>query len=151
MNIVDFSYRLKNVLWSDETLALIPDFGWNDGGCRSLMRAFIIWFDSEELRTYQIVTSPDHYHSEHAFVRIGDWFLDGDGVSGFDEMEHRWLFEEGFPSVIIREFDPDTEPVHVNGDEPSYIAEERIGELVRLLNAHFHRDEILELLLKSVK
>lgn len=146
MTLVDFSYRLKKRLWSDEVLALIPHFGWNDGGCRSLMKAFVLWFDSEELRTYQIVKSPDHYHSEHAFVRIGDWFLDGDGVSGFNQMEHRWLYEEGLARVIIREFDPDTEPVHTNGEVPLYIADDLIEKLVRFLDEHFDKNEVLHLL-----
>ena len=38
MNIVDLSYQLKKTLWTDEALSLLPDCGWNDGGCRSLMR-----------------------------------------------------------------------------------------------------------------
>lgn len=146
MNINDFSYKLKNALWSDAALALIPDFGWNDGGCRSLMKAFILWFGAEYVRTYQIVKTSEQFHSEHVFVRVGDWFLDGDGVSGFNEIKNRWLFEEGLPSVIIREFEPETEPVHINGDVPLYISEDRIEALVRLLDERFDKQEVLQLL-----
>lgn len=146
MNITDLNYRLKQVLWSDEALALIPDFGWNDGGCRSLMKAFILWLGRDELRTYQIVKKPEQHHSEHAFVQVGRWFLDGDGVSGFAQMEHRWRFEERLSGVIIREFDPDTEPDHVNGDQPFYIEDDRIEILVQLLDQHFDKSELIELL-----
>ncbi|MCA1012805.1 hypothetical protein [Halobacillus halophilus] len=146
MDIADFSYQLKNVLWSEEALSLIPDFGWNDGGCRSLMKAFMIWFGSDSLRTYQIVKEPDQFHSEHAFVRLGDWFLDGDGVSGLLEMKHRWLYEEGFSAVIIREFDPETEPNHSNGEEPHYIHPALIRKLVQILDKHFHHQEVYALL-----
>lgn len=146
MNITDLNYRLKRVLWSDEALALLPECGWNDGGCRSLMKAFSLWFGRDELRTYQIVKIEEQKHSEHAFVQVGNWFLDGDGVSGLYKMEHRWLFEERLPGVIIREFDPDTEPDHVNGDQPFYIEDDRIHALVQLLDRHFDKNEVLETL-----
>lgn len=148
MNITDLSYRLKQVLWSDEALALIPDFGWNDGGCRSLMKAFLLWLGRDELRTYQIVIKPEQHHSEHTFVQVGRWFLDGDGVSGFAQMQHRWLFEERLPGVIIRQFDPDAEPDHVNGDQPFYIKDDRIQTLVQLLDQQFDKDDLLALLKK---
>jgi hypothetical protein len=140
------NYQLKQVLWSDEALALIPDFGWNDGGCRSLMKAFLLWLGRDELRTYQIVKTPEQHHSEHAFVQVGPWFLDGDGVSGFAQMKYRWQFEERLPDVVIREFNPETEPDHVNGDQPFYIEDDRIHALVRLLDQHVDKDELLEVL-----
>lgn len=148
MNITDLNYRLKRVLWSDEALALLRECGWNDGGCRSLMKAFSLWFGRDELRTYQIVKTEEQKHSEHAFVQVGNWFLDGDGVSGFYAMEHRWLFEERLSGVMIREFDPDTEPDNVNGDQPFYIEDDRIHALVQLLDRHFDKDELLGLLKK---
>lgn len=146
MNITDVSYRLKHVLWSDEALALIPDFGWTDGGCRSLMKAFLLWLGPNELRPYQIVKTHEQHHSEHAFVQVGRWFLDGDGVSGFYEMQYRWRFEEGFSDVIIRPFNPEDEPDHVNGDQPFYIEDDRIHALVRLLDRHFDKSEVLGIL-----
>lgn len=147
MNVVDLSYKLKRVLWSNDALSLLPGCGWNDGGCRSLMRAFRIWLGPDNVRTYQIVKKPEQLHSEHVFIRIGDRFLDGDGVSGSYQMEYRWRFEERLPVVIIREFDPETEPDHVNGEKPFYIGDSHINQLVKLLDHHFNKEEILECLL----
>lgn len=147
MNLNSFHYLLKKFLWSNEVLELIPDFGWNDGGCRSLMKAFQLWFDSDEVKTYQLVKKEDRFHSEHAFIKIGNFYLDGNGVSSHDQMEYTWLIEEGFPNVFIRQFDPENEPDNVNGDKPFYIDEERINKLVSLLDVNFNKEEVFNLLI----
>nr|WP_040109381.1 hypothetical protein [Jeotgalibacillus malaysiensis] len=146
MNVTDLRYQLKKLLWSDELLLILEDVGWNDGGCRSLMKAFQIWFDSEDVKTYQIVKDSSQWHSEHAFIKIGDWFVDGDGVSSYAQMEYRWLYEEHLPTVIIRDFDPNTEP-DLNGEKPYYVSDEKIHQIVRHLDATFHKENILNLLL----
>lgn len=146
MNINEFSNQLNKMLWSDEALALIPDFGWNDGGCRSLMKAMTIWLGAENARPHQLVKSNHQFHSEHAFVQVGPWFLDADGVSSWLEMEHRWLYDERLPLVIIRPFDPETEPDHTNGDSPHYIEDETIEKLARMLDERFDKNEVLSLL-----
>lgn len=146
MTIHDFSRQLKEFLWSSEALALIPDFGWNDGGCRSLMKAFQIWLGGANTIPHQLVKRPNQYHAEHAFVQVGRWFLDGDGVSSTEEMEIRWFIEEGFPEVFIRPFDPSSEPDHTNGDKPHYIEDEKIETLARMLAERFDKEAVLQLL-----
>ncbi|MCR6108650.1 hypothetical protein HXA32_20475 [Salipaludibacillus agaradhaerens] len=140
------SYKLKRVLWSEEALSLLPGCGWNDGGCRSLMKAFIIWLGPDHARSYQIVKDSEQGCSEHAFIRIGLWFLDGDGVSGLDQMFYRWRFEEGLSDIIIREFDPETEVDHTNGEKPFYIRHDHILKLVEILDRHFNKKEFLRCL-----
>ncbi|GAF21050.1 hypothetical protein JCM19047_720 [Bacillus sp. JCM 19047] len=113
------------------------------------MKAFLLWFDSNQAVPYQIVITPGQYHAEHAFVRIGDWFLDGDGVSTFDAMVDRWRYEEGLPCVFVRKFNPETEPDDCNGEHPLYISDKSIQKLVQILDSQFDKETILELLKNS--
>ena len=143
MNIEELSQRLKDVLWSDELLKVLPEVGWNDGGCRSLMRAFQLWLGSENTVPYQIVKTIDQHHSEHALVRVGAWFLDGDGISTHLQLLLRWHIEEGFENVIIRPFKPDLEPAHTDGELPYYISEAHIHELIRMLDRNINKKNLL--------
>lgn len=134
-------------LWTNEMMSLLPGFGWNDGGCRSLMRALKEWLDSPFLKTYQIVKYENEEHSEHALIRIGEYFIDGDGVSTYDQLYERWLYEEDLPSVIIRPFEPETEPSSIGGEEPYYIDYTEHKKLMNKLEEKFDKRNIIELLL----
>ena len=147
MNTSKLNQQLKDVLWTDEVLTLLIDVGWNDGGCRSLMKSFLFWFDSEMVIPYQIVKSPDERHSEHVLVRIGQVFLDGDGVSTESELIDRWKYEERLGNVVLREFDPSREPAHKNGEQPYYVSDSSIQQIVEYLEKKLNKDEILECLL----
>ena len=107
---------------------------------------FQLWFGSDNVRTYQIVKSQEQHHSEHALIRIGNYFLDGDGVSREEQLVYRWITEEYFPAVVLREFDPYTEPDCTSGEEPFYISDDGVEQLVRLLDRDFDKNEILDLL-----
>lgn len=147
MNTSQLNQQLKDVLWADEVLALLIDVGWNDGGCRSLMKAFLIWFDSEMVMPYQIVKSPEERHSEHVVVRIGQVFLDGDGISTESELIDRWKYEERLGNVFLREFDPLNEPAHRNGEKPYYVSDSSIQQIVEYLDKYLSKKKIFECLL----
>lgn len=144
-SINQFSNRLKKFLYQEHIFNVLPEIGWLDGGCRSLMKVLQLWL-GEHVETYQIVKQLDQQHSEHALVRVGEYFIDGDGVSTLEELIRRWYEEEGFSNVIIRPFNPLTEPVHINGEEPFYIEEDVIVYLVSELDKYFSKENVLELM-----
>lgn len=142
----DFSYFFKKRLWTKELMHALPGCGWNDGGCRSLMKALTIWLDSPyDVETHQIVKDESDIHSQHTLVCINGWYLDGDGVSTYEDLKHRWEIEEGLRSVIIRPFSPEDEPANRNEDEPFYLEDEEIKDIVKKLDAAFDKEHVLEL------
>lgn len=142
----DFSYYFKKRLWTDELMQALPGCGWNDGGCRSLMKALTIWFDNPyNVVPHQIVKDASDTHSQHTVVCINGWYLDGDGVSSYELLKHRWEKEEGLRSIVIRPFSPENEEVDRNGEEPFYIEDEEIKDIVKKLEAAFDKEDILAL------
>lgn len=143
-----FSKEFYDFLWTDKMLAFLPGCGWNDGGCRSLMHAVLMWLPKSDLiEPYEIVKNPKHVVAEHAFVKVGNWFIDGDGVSTKEQLRKRWIEEEGFPSyLIIRPYDYESEP----SDEDAYcLTHPELQELAALLQERFDGKEILSLLLNE--
>lgn len=141
-----FSKELRDFLWTDEVLKLIPDFGWNDGGCRSLMAANRLWLGTDNTEPYQIVKTKHQEHSEHALVRVGQWFLDGEGVWERSQLIQHWIEEEGMPGTsYLRPFEPSTEPLY-EGEIPYYIPDTDIRKLAAMLEERFNKEEVLRLL-----
>ena len=141
--------ELKDFLFSNEVISLLPHCGWLDGGCRSLMKALQLWLGEENAQPFQLVKDITQEHSEHALVKVGKYFIDGDGISTYTEVYTRWFIEEGFSKVFIKPFNPTTEPPHItssNVEEPYYIEDESINKLVTLLDNHFQKELLLQLL-----
>lgn len=141
-----FNETLKAFLYQENVLDLLPDCGWLDGGCRSLMRALRFWLGEENTTPFLIVKRREDQHAEHAIVKVGEYFLDADGASTRHALYKRWRKVERLPRVFIRTFDPDKEPAHQNGEEPFYIEEDSIVKLVGLLAERFDRSKVLQLL-----
>lgn len=146
IKIRKLSRELNSFLFSEELLDLLPGCGWNDGGCRSLMKAMTIWL-GEVAEPYLIVSQKHHQHASHAFVRIGNYFVDGDGISTRQALYQRWRRAEHFPSVYIKPFNPLTEPNTRSGETPFYIEDSGIIQLIDLLQNKFDKNYILQLLL----
>lgn len=143
---VIFGMDLREFLYEPQQLDLLPDCGWLDGGCRSLMKALKQWLGEENVQTFMLVKNPEDEHAEHVFLKVGDYFIDGDGTSNFKRMQERWIKEEHFSNVIIKPFNPDEEPSHKqSGNEPFYIEDHLVQELVQRLNERFSKDETLKL------
>jgi len=157
LSVGDFSYSsiqstskaLKRFLLQDSTLSLLPDCGWLDGGCRSLMKAFMLCFDFD-VEPYMIVQDPNHLHAEHALIKIGDYFLDGDGVSTEEQLIYKWKNDIGLAQVFLKPFNPLQEPSSET-EEPYYIHDESIHELARALDHTFDQDCLQQLLNTDVK
>lgn len=146
-----FNKAFKKFIWQDHLLNLLPGCGWNDGGCRSLMKAFQIWLASENLQTYQIVQRKEDLHSEHALIHLGVCFIDGEGLSTYQALYKRWRYTESFPSVYIRRFNPDTEPPYINNantiiEEPFYMDLISIDRLVKELDDSFDKQALMDLM-----
>lgn len=141
----EFGKQLRKFLYGKRNMSLLPDCGWLDGGCRSLMKALQIWLDEENVNTYAIMSEENEEHCDHAFIKVGELFIDGDGVSTEKEMYERWLYEEMLPEVYIYPFDPINEPPSEDGTLPVYISEEAIQTLVNRLEKRFDKRHVLYL------
>jgi 8-oxo-dGTP pyrophosphatase MutT (NUDIX family) len=94
-----FSRALKKLLWGPLLSMLHPlgDAGWNDGGCRVLADANLLWLP----RATRYVVTGTHDHGpggpakvQHVLVRVGDRYLDGDGASTEATLLKRWRTQE---------------------------------------------------------
>lgn len=144
--LIEWSANFKNFTLEDEQLNLLPNFGWLDGGCRSLMKALIIWFNDDKVRPYQIAITPFPSHGEHGLVRVGDLYIDGDGIATKEMLIDRWQNQYLDHRVYLNAFVPENEPSS-NDQEPFYIEDFKIKELVKHLNARYNKNEVLSLLL----
>ena len=143
----DIGDALHEALYEEPAFAMLAaaGCGWVDGGCRSLMRALVLLL-GDAATPYQIVQSEDQRNSEHALVRVGDWYLDGDGVSSETELIRRWYEDEELDRVVLRPFDPDQEPPEHAGERSSFCLDEaRVCELAELIDAKVGREALLSL------
>ncbi|MEK4487966.1 hypothetical protein MHH81_20880 [Psychrobacillus sp. FSL H8-0484] len=144
-----FNKAFKEFIWQPHLVDLLDGCGWMDGGYRSLMKAFQLWLSDEDIQTYQIVKRRDCLHSEHALIRLGSCYLDGDGLSSYQALYQRWRYVERFPHVYIRVFEPKTEPANLAmklPEEPFYIKEESIELIAKELDATFDKKALVLLM-----
>ncbi len=74
----EFGEALKRVIGKNEVFKLSPGRGWTRGGCMVLGRALARWIGPEaEL----VVVSVAHVPVEHVAVKVGDLYIDGNGVA----------------------------------------------------------------------
>lgn len=147
MSINQLSDQFYSFIWSNYVLRETTPtsngiilFGWNDGGCRSLMKAVMLWLGDEAI-PYQIVTDESIRHSNHALCKVGNYFIDGQGIHSKSEKIKIWK-EEGIDPIILRPFDVKNEPN--NGDEePFYYEDFLINKMAELLDIHFDKNEFL--------
>lgn len=140
-----FHDEFYEFIWSQEVVKLVPKMGWHDGGCRTLMSAIRMWLGRNETKVYQVVKNPEELHSEHVLVKVGNWFLDGYGVSKYDDIINTFVIAEGFARPVLREFDPSYEPMYQqrkNYYAPSYV----IWTLANLLQERFDASATLRIL-----
>jgi hypothetical protein len=80
---------LHHAIWTDEAIDLLPDAGWNDGGCGILANALVAWVGEDMAERWAVVSSGDGV-AHHVVCRVGDWYLDADGASTAPELLARW-------------------------------------------------------------
>ncbi|WP_240416626.1 hypothetical protein [Paenibacillus periandrae] len=114
-----------------------------------MMKAILLWLGEIHAIPYLIVICKEDQHAEHAVVRVGDYFLDGSGLSTKHALYQRWRYVERLPHVFIRSFNPSEEPDHRNGEPPYYIEEALIQNLATLLAERFNRMRLLQILDKE--
>lgn len=91
-----YGRRLRRVLWSDDTLRMLPDdgqaYGWNDGGCLVLADALVSLF-APVAEIVPIMRYGSEY-GDHYVTRVGAWHLDGAGAQLGPTLLRRWEREE---------------------------------------------------------
>lgn len=140
-----FNKAFLSFIWQEKLVDLLEGCGWSDGGCRSLMKANLLWLAGEDVKTYQIVRTRERLDSDHAFVKVGNYYLDGCGISTHKRLYQRWRYEEGLSRVFIRPFNPETEP-DWNGEGPFYVATESIKLIAGALEEAFDKKKVVALM-----
>lgn len=102
---------LKVALWTNAALGLLPDCGWNDGGCAILAQALQRLGKVGDL-TGVWQTGPWHGNFcnpalQHVVLQVGPYYLDGDGVSTGKVLLDRWRQRERLQGAYLRVFLPD--------------------------------------------
>ena len=94
MTAAALSRAFKVFIWEPAQFSLLAkakvDGGWNDGGCAILAEAVMAWLVPHEKR--YVVFGRDAV--QHALVRVGDWYIDGDGLSRRSTILKRWRWTE---------------------------------------------------------
>jgi hypothetical protein len=112
------SSRIRRAARSDELYEILApwDCGAFDGGCLMVADALRKLFGVGELvglMGYAWVNAqrggPTEPHWQHALLQLGDYFLDGDGVSTRQTLRRRWYRDEltyitGF--MVMPDIDP---------------------------------------------
>jgi hypothetical protein len=90
---------LHRLLYSKTVFALLDPYrcGWLDGGCLIAADAIGIWLGVPGRAA--LVNGTDR--AQHAFILVGDWCLDGDGISSRGAFLRRWRELEGVNGVIV--------------------------------------------------
>lgn len=97
------SHALRTQLQAPVMWSLLEPFecGWLDGGCLPLAQALIVWLGSEaELWTVRDGSG----RAQHVLARLGDWYLDGDGISSATVLLSRWRRLERIVSPRLTPF-----------------------------------------------
>ncbi|WP_433716986.1 hypothetical protein ACQP2U_42395 (plasmid) [Nocardia sp. CA-084685] len=81
---------LSGLLWTDEALALLDGYGWNDGGCVILARALSALLEPVPHELVAVISDKNPRFVQHALVSFEAggkaWFLDANGTSTLDEV-----------------------------------------------------------------
>lgn len=122
-----------------------PDTGWTKGHSRSLLRAILNWLGTPA-QPFMLTQNKEALHANHVFANLGGFFLDGDGLSTYKEMQQRWLYERHFRNFFIQPFKSENEPPHpLTGEAPLHLSEGVIEELTSELEERFVAAEVLEI------
>lgn len=90
---------LHRLLYSSAVFALLDPYrcGWLDGGCLIAADAIGTWLGVPGRAALVNRTG----RAQHAFIAVGDWCLDADGISSRAIFLRRWRNLEGVNGVIV--------------------------------------------------
>lgn len=120
-----FTRAAKRLLWGPRMLTALDYLngpGWNDGGCRILAEANLIWLRGRAQRFVMIgrTMRSDVQKVHHVLVRVrfGDVerYLDGDGASTEAALLRRWRDLEGLVDPFLLA-DPDARHAEASAHE----------------------------------
>lgn len=103
-----FSRESKRLLWGP-LLPVLDELcgpggcGWNDGGCRVLAEAYMLWLPGAE-RVVLVGWSNPLYTKlqvQHVLVRVADRYIDGDGACTLNSLVRRWRVREGIKNLQL--------------------------------------------------
>ena len=137
------THWLRDFLYREDNFALVQDAtggGWLDGGCQILADALMQWL-GEGAELYYLVGGTtfeqghEHDWPEHALVRYGDLYLDGDGASSEGMLFDRWEQEEHMRGGWLA---PGTEELRASGWEGGIPSDDGVSyELAQRLQKEF--------------
>src|SRR5262249_26099869 len=96
--------RLRATLW-DQALALLPRFGWNDGGCVLLALAPSRLLAGHAHRRVAVIAPERGPWVQHALIEVRlaglPWYIDAGGAAMRHEVTSRHRVREGFQAPVI--------------------------------------------------
>lgn len=98
------SASLRKWLYSQDTMSLLPGFGWLDGGCLTLALALTEWAKKSEVPAsvaifYRENGSPDHFLAIVPRPRCSV-YIDGDGFASEAGVVHKMAELEGVDGYV---------------------------------------------------
>jgi len=99
-----FGRKLRRVLRSKRGWKILEhwDCGWTDGGCLVLAKALRLWLGCGKVSG---VWEGSIQH--HAVLSVGQWIIDGDGISAKRGFARLWGKREGYVNARLGDFNFD--------------------------------------------
>lgn len=147
MNPKQLSKELHEFLYTEKPLEILDDVlhwccGWCDGGCLILAKALQQWLREP---TKLMLIIDDQEIAQHAVTQVGQYYLDGDGVSSERELLNTWKEQEHIKSAELVPYSELAISMARSMDGMPY--EQRAADsLADLLRKHFDRVEVLKTL-----
>jgi len=103
-DLQEFGDAVRDLVWRDDVIELLPEGDYGAGGCWALARA-IQEFLGPPAELWAIASN--YNLVEHVVVRYGDVYLDYDGASTERKLIARFLDEYTYPAwAAVRKLDP---------------------------------------------
>lgn len=102
-------FKLKTALNSNEAYSILDGIGdtWLSGGCFLLAKVLFKMIPKSKLIILMgNGKTQKEIQPQHALVQVGNYFIDGDGVSTKDALIKRWETLEGILNIKIEPFEP---------------------------------------------
>ena len=130
-----FGHALHRVLNQVTTYRLLPEGSWTEGGCWCLGQALKLWL-GDKVALEALFFAETGKRPQHVVARVGDSYLDGDGVMWVEELRFKCCMIDAYPEFTLR-------PVDDSDFKDSGIEkmEENARQLAERLQHYFERPD----------
>lgn len=105
MNAKELGNKIKRAVRSKDGEEILDYYRlnlWTEGGCWALAKAIHRKFGGKLFAmTDPGIQKPFDKHAQHVVVKIGSYYLDGDGAQTKDELVERWEYNHSRPALFM--------------------------------------------------